>query len=267
LSVKYVQEAIAAAHFFQNDAVVKPALKPMSMRMDTMKAKAFMTRDYHDEMHLRSALTRAWDISETWVVQPRLDVPPNGETVVWAVRDIYGNTFCMAAEEIWKHPRHGGTGCWVRSVDEPGGMLFDKAKRILQNLDFVGLCELPFLIDHQTSWRLLELNPRPWLQVGLPWQAGVPLASCAARVLGGVTLPVLPLPRSAEWINVERLFLAAISGEYGNRLLAVGKALKAVTGATTIAVYGSSFRGVIHRWLRRMFVAGCSTIRRKLSKA
>jgi predicted ATP-grasp superfamily ATP-dependent carboligase len=114
------------------------------------------------------------------------------------------------------------------------------------------MCELPFLMDHNGQWRLLELNPRPWLQVGLAAAAGVPLAVMTCSVLKGGAVEAIQPRDGLNWVNIERMLIAALSGEQGNRLRALVKAGHACRRAEAVAVYGSHLPHVKLRWLRRM---------------
>lgn len=249
---KTIDEAIDSVVYFSNDAVIKPALKPFSMRMSGMTSKAFMSRDFANVNIMRKALQQAWPLSQEWIIQQRLMLPSKGETVVWAVRDADGNTYCMAANEVWKQPREGGTGCWVQLTTEPDN-LFERACAVLEILNFIGVCEFEFMIDQNGQWKILEINPRPWLQVGLPFRAGVPMVSAAAKILYGEIFPELPSARLCSWVNLERLLLAALSGEQGFRFKALQTAWCAWNDSEAIAIYDTALKGVRRRWILRIF--------------
>ena len=248
-----VTQAISAVALFDGDAVIKPALKPLSMNMAGMRAKAFLSRDFNETQVLEGALKAVWHLSDRWVIQPRLRVPPAGETVVWAVRDSMGETHCIAANEIWKQPRYGGTACWVRIASDPAG-LFANTKTLLEKINFIGVCEIPFLLDDNNNYRPLELNPRPWLQIGLPFRAGVPMASAAARALQNEIIQPLPTPRSCSWVNIERLALAAFSGEQGGRWDSTRVAWRAWRSAVAVGIHDTNLLGVRRRWLLRVLL-------------
>lgn len=248
-----VTDALGAVAEFLGDAVIKPALKPLSMNMDGMRAKAVLSKNFGDTQALANALKAAWHLSDRWVIQPRLQAPPAGETVVWAVRDSMGETHCMAANEVWKFPRDAGTGCWVRVALNENG-LFTRTKTLLEKLQFIGVCEVEFLIDGKNEYRLLEINPRPWLQIGLSFRAGVPMASVAAKALQKETIETLPAPRYCSWVNIERLALAVVSGEQGRSWNSITTAWRAWREATAVAIYDTSLPGIRRRWIMRMLL-------------
>jgi hypothetical protein len=244
------------------ECVVKPALKPLSMQLSGMPAKAFMVDQLCRREDVEQTLAAAWGISERWVVQPRLKTPPSGEAVFWGVRDRYGAISGMAAIERWKQPRIGGSGCWVTSTNALISVLQPYAQRILESIDFTGMCELPFLIDSYHRWRLLELNPRPWLQVGLTAAAGAPLAAMTHRVLLGDDVEAIQPKDGVNWVNLERLLIAAWSGEQGSRAAGLLKAWNIWRRADTLAIYGSHLPRIKSRWLKRI---ACKALERTVA--
>ncbi len=245
-------DILSAIDDLGGDCVIKPALKPLSMRLVGMKSKAFFSSDYTTKKELLADIKKSWTISREWIVQTRLATPSEGEAVYWAVRDARGIVHGIAARERWKHPRAGGTGCWVTTDGTLANELHPLAERILSALDFQGLCELEFLLDSEGHWRLLEVNPRPWLQVGLAHKAGACLATQAAFILAGrETGPVEARP-GVSWLNIERLLLCAFSKDYGAVPSAMKTAFHAWRQADTLAIYSSRIPGIKYRWVRRM---------------
>lgn len=250
--INNLDEVIPAMSALGGDCVIKPALKPLSMRLTGMAAKAFLSMHYRDELRLLDDLARAWALSDRWVVQTRMYTPAMGELVFWAVRDGHGKLAGLCAVERWKQPRAGGTGCWVETNNSMTEALWPQVEKILAAIDYRGLCELAFLLDTEGNWRLLELNPRPWLQVGLARHAGANLGSAAVRVLQGDQVGQIVAREGVSWVNAERLLLAALSGDYGSRAVALGRAYSAWRHADLLAVYSSLLPRIRTRWLARM---------------
>lgn len=253
------QELREAINFLGGDCVIKPALKPLSMQLTGMPAKAFMTKDFDDLTALCKVLTAAWSLSSRWVVQTRLETPAIGEAVFWGVRDASGHISGITAVERMKQPKYGGTGCWVETKNSLFDRLLPPARTILNAINFIGICELEFLVDAAGQFRLLELNSRPWLQIGLTQAAGAPLVSMAAHVLQGSEVePVAPRDK-ANWINIERLLVASLSGEQGPRFKTLRHSLRIIRDADTVAIYSSPLPHVKFRWLWKMT---CKAVRR-----
>lgn len=254
ISVTDVLHALQAVAELGGDCVIKPSLKPYSMDLSRLGGKAIETRTFADLVSLESALRSAWATASTWVVQERLETPKRGEPVAWLLRDLQGQVHCVTATERWKYPRVGGSGCWVEVLDGPAGELVERASRVLAAIDFFGLCEIPFLEDDEGRLRILELNPRPWLQVGLPGVAGLPMGLGLVKVLKGedcscVTTVVRP---HTSWVNAERIIAAAVSGQQGERLTALMRAIGAIVSADTVAVYSTKLPRIRLRWVARM---------------
>lgn len=244
----------AAVERFRRDCVIKPALKPLSMDMEGMSSKVFESRGFNGVPQLRERLRRSWKISERWVVQQRLRTPATGEVVVWAVRDSTGGALLMSARGLRKHPRVGGTGCWVETADIPQ-QLAAVAHRVLDSVNFVGLCELEFLLDDDGDYRVLEINPRAWLQVGLAQAAGLPLAVLASRALSDEPLEQFnPARVGMRWVNVERLLLSAFSGAYGSRWQEIVLGIYAISQANVRVIYNTKLKFVRRYWLVRLVV-------------
>lgn len=254
------EEIIPAVQALGGDCVIKPSLKPLSMRLGGMKAKAFLSRHYANTRLLLADIEKAWPISSKWVVQKRLDTPHEGEAVFWAVRDAAGKVTGTAARMRWKYPREGGTGCWVITDTALSEQLYALVERLLTALDFHGLCELEFLIDVDRRWRLLELNPRPWLQVGLAHQAGAYLATHAAFALKNRHGMQSVARNGISWVNIERITMAALSGDYGPPIQAIKTAYHACRQADTFALYSTEIPGIRLRWLKKMLIKATSRL-------
>lgn len=252
ITIKKLEELASAISDFGCDCVIKPAIKPFSMRMNGMKTKVFMTRGFHGLEDLKAHLNEAWNISSCWVVQPRLHTPEAGEAVFWALRDTFGNTTGLAAVEQFKHPKEGGTACLVETRNNLVPQLLPLAKLVLDAIDFVGTCELPFLKDPQGQWRLLELNPRPWLQVALARTAGCPMGIRTVEALRGNTIESLNPRDEVSWANIERILLASISTKHKIRFTTLIKLIWSLSRVDTLAIYSTRLPYVRTRWLIRM---------------
>jgi predicted ATP-grasp superfamily ATP-dependent carboligase len=250
------------------NCIVKPAMKPLSMRLPGMTSKIVTwdpaTRSAAREEQLRLV----WPLSSRWVVQKTLACPAEGEAVWWGVASKSGSLACgCSAFERWKYPATGGSGCWVctESVDVPE--LRDIATKVVRAIDFVGLLELPFLKDDQGRWRLLELNPRAWLQIGLPGRCGMPLALQAYEVLLGEAPSKALVVRAACWVNVERILASAFSGDHGRRLPALIGALRVIRQSEVVAMHDTPFRGLRLRWLARAARRGLARLYKSWDRA
>jgi len=239
-------------HFNETGLVVKPALKPLSMDLSALGAKAIAVRSSRELELQARRLQTAWPISTRWVAQPLLTAPPQGEAVWYGMRTSSGATIGLTAYERWKYPPMGGSASWVETREVPG--LQAMATEILNSLGFTGVAELAFLQDQNGNWRLIELNPRPWLQSALPETAGLPLLHLAYLDLAGLpcSLPEISPKYGIHWINMERLVLAAMTGAYGNPLKALWQAQQIIRLSHHIAVWSTPLPLVRRRWILRI---------------
>ena len=234
------------------EAIFKPALKPFSMNLGKMGAKAVLCRHGESVHDLKKILEQVWPLSSVWVAQTFLQTPNEGEASWWGIRLAGGDLIGGSAYQLLKQPTIGGTACLVETSDIP--RLHGIAKSVLEALDFTGIAELEFLTDHKGDWRLIELNIRPWLQVGLTTKVGFPLVLWQYQQLAtcDVTTDASKLSYNKRWVSVERLILAACSGEQGSVLKALWRAIKTILTCDYKAVYSSPFLIVHIRWSLRM---------------
>lgn len=246
------EEARAALKALGRDAVFKPALRPYSMEGAGGEPKVITARTQEESVEsIVARLARVWPLSSRWVAQLRLTVPSGGEALWWGIRTHSGDVVGMTARERWKQPRMGGSACWVEAELVAG--LENIARKVLEEIDFVGIAEIPFLRDSDNRWKLLELNARPWLQVALTTHAGLRLAYAAYCDAAGMVIPAMPdSPRYTSWVNVERMLLVALSGEYGPWGTALRTVWRVVRTAGWRVVYDTPYPRVRRRWLFRM---------------
>lgn len=235
------------------DCIAKPSLKPCSMDLGGMRGKTVGLRQVGGAVEGRDDLAASWSVAERWVVQQRLRAVDGHGEVVWygchsRTRGIVAS--CTAIEK-WKQPRSGGTACWVTLDGHWKSELDRMAASILGVLEFDGLVEMAYLQDRRGELRLLELNPRPWLQVGLPGRCGLPLAVASYRCLSGRGEELAQTVSMGSWVSPERLLLSALSGEHGYRLPALFRAMTLIVRADVRAVWDSPLPGLRSRWLRR----------------
>lgn len=252
VSVQSIDEAIKGVENFNKNCIIKPSIKPLSMNMNGMNSKAIEISPDDNYGKIIQNLESVWSISETWILQPKLKVPETGEYGVWFVRSKQGVIHSLAGTELWKQPKFGGTGCWVKSLGNVDSELFPKVSDLLSELDFVGIGEISFLLDDNRNYKLVELNARPWLQVGLAKVAGFSMIYAHYCVLLDSEMPKSNPQKDKVWVNLERMLLAAGSGEYGSRISALWMVFKVLCRADYIAVWNSRIPYLRYRWIRNI---------------
>jgi predicted ATP-grasp superfamily ATP-dependent carboligase len=115
----------------------------------------------------------------------------------------------FTARKLLQIPAGFGTGCIVETVDRP--QLIALAAKLLQGMGFTGIAEVEFKWDAaDETYKLIEINPRPWDQHSLGRVCGVDLIHFAYCEYA--ELPQPPVQTAVpghKWI-AEDAFLMAV---------------------------------------------------------
>ncbi len=88
-------------------------------------------------------------------------------------------------QKLREHPIKYGTATMSESVDIPA--VLNEARPLVQALEYTGICEIEFMFDpRDKQYKLIEINPRTWLWVGLAKACGIDYAKIAYRYAQGV---------------------------------------------------------------------------------
>jgi hypothetical protein len=104
-------------------------------------------------------------------------------------------------EKIREHPIRFGTATFAKSMNaEP---CLTQSRKLLKALNYTGVCEVEYLRDPgDGQYKLIEINARTWLWVGLARACGVDFAKMAYAYVNGMAQPY---PETYEtgvcWIN------------------------------------------------------------------
>jgi len=93
--------------------------------------------------------------------------------------------FWMGAK-LREHPVKFGTATFAVSVMEPA--LLDLSKKLIKHFQYTGVCEIEYLKDPtDNQFKLIEINARTWLWVGLAKACGVNYGLYIYNYLNGIT--------------------------------------------------------------------------------
>lgn len=109
-------------------------------------------------------------------------------------------TFWMG-DKLREHPIKYGTATLSRSIYVP--QVLESAIPLLKSLGYTGVCEIEFLCDSRDGvYKLIEINPRTWLWVGLAKSCGINYALYIYNYLNGIenTYPQ-EYKVGVKWIN------------------------------------------------------------------
>ena len=117
-------------------------------------------------------------------------------------------------QKLVQIPEGFGTGCVVRGTDCPE--LLDPTIRLLQAIGFSGIAEVEYKRDAvDGTYKLIEINPRPWDQHRLGNACGVDLPYLAYCEHAGLPLPdVKKKPTGHKWIAEDAFLLGLIQSMY-----------------------------------------------------
>lgn len=103
--------------------------------------------------------------------------------------------------KLREHPIKYGTATYAESILVPA--ILDEATPLVKALDYTGTCEIEFLLDPRDGkYKLIEINPRTWLWVGLAKACGIDYAKMMYRYVNNIPQDY---PKSykvgVKWIN------------------------------------------------------------------
>jgi len=86
--------------------------------------------------------------------------------------------------KLREHPLRFGTATLAESIEKEE--LFQPSKLLMHTLNFNGICEIEYLLDiRDKKYKLIEINARSWLWVGLAKACGVNYAKLAYDYVNG----------------------------------------------------------------------------------
>lgn len=134
-------------------------------------------------------------------------------------------------QKLREHPIKYGTATMSESVLIP--QVLDEATPLVKTLNYTGICEIEFMRDTRDgNYKLIEINPRTWLWVGLAKACGIDYAKMMYRYVNGIeqTYPIT-YEVGVKWRN------AITDWVFGMQAI--------LKGYVTLCEYCSSFRGKI----------------------
>lgn len=150
----------------------------------TFKKKAFIAHN-KNELHLQLyTISRKIDLKQTFT-QEIIPINGNNKTISFTAFCENGEikTYWMGAK-LREHPIRFGTATFCESIYDPE--LLSISKPLLKALRYTGVCEVEYLVDPRDNlYKLIEINARTWLWVGLAKACGVDYAQLIYNYLQG----------------------------------------------------------------------------------
>ena len=170
-----------------------PVLTRGRFGLDFYKAmgrKAFLA-DNINELHEQFSLINKKFPVEKTLTQELIPDDGTNKTVSFAAFCVDGEILAYwMGEKVREHPVRFGTATFARSIYAKG--CYIQSVPLLRALNYTGVCEVEYLKDPRDGkYKLIEINARTWLWVGLARACGVDFATMAYEYVnaGDVTAP------------------------------------------------------------------------------
>ena len=203
-----------------------------------LRAKALLANSAEE---LRSQLSMIEEVYSPGRTLTQSVIPFTGSnrTVSFTAFCTDGEIKChWTGQKLREHPWAFGTATLAESIDCPE--CHETSARLLRGLNYTGVCEIEYIRDPADGYyKLIEMNARTWLWVGLAKACGVNYALIAYRHVNGqeVSFPQSYLT-GIKWINwltdswfAIRAIFAGRMGIIGYLQSLKGKKIKAVFSA------------------------------------
>jgi D-aspartate ligase len=163
--------------------------------------KAFLAYNI-DELHEQlSCIEKNFSLQKS-MVQELIPDEGSNKTISFCAFCVDGEIKAYwMGEKLREHPIRFGTATFARSVYVK--QCLDQSQSLLKTLNYTGVCEVEYLQDPRDGeYKLIEINPRTWLWVGLAKACGVDFAKLAYEYANGINSEY---PKEYEtgvcWIN------------------------------------------------------------------
>lgn len=227
-------EQLELARHFRYPLLVKGNLG-LTFYKSTHK-KAIQVEDYQ---HLLDVIDKLHDSvpSDDIMIQELIPRTPRNEVVSFTCFAESGDikTFWMG-KKLREHPVRFGTATCAESVYEEE--VLQEAIPLVKALNYSGVCEIEFMLDERDGkYKLIEINPRTWLWVGLAKACGVDYAKMMYRHVNGIPQA---FPKKYDigikWINwITDVFFGMQA--IGKGILKTGEYFRSLKGRKVKAVW------------------------------
>ncbi len=198
--------------------------------------KAFLA---YNESELRGQLrniAEKYEIKNTFT-QELIPIYVGNKTISFTAFCVNGDikTYWMGIK-LREHPWQFGTATFAESINIP--TCLEQSVTLLKALNYSGICEVEYLYDVRTKeYKLIEINARTWLWVGLAKACGVDYAKI---IYDYVNNKSVNYPRSylvgIKWINYMTDTYISISAIF-RKQLSISEYCGSLKGKKIMAVF------------------------------
>lgn len=141
----------------------------------TFKKKVFLARTEDELRSQLKEISKQYNLQHTFT-QELIHYEEDNKTISFSAFCINGEIKCFwMGMKLREHPLQFGTGTFAKSIYVK--KCYDNSVVLLSGLQYTGVCEIEYLFDPQDcTYKLIEINPRTWLWVGLAKACGVDYA-------------------------------------------------------------------------------------------
>ena len=204
-----------------------------------MKAKALLAGSAEELRSQLSLIEESFDPGMS-LTQSVIPFTGSNRTVSFTAFCIDGEIKChWTGQKLREHPWTFGTATLAESIE--CGECHDISARLLRGLNYTGVCEIEYIRDPEDGcYKLIEMNARTWLWVGLARACGVDYALIAYRFANGQdnSFPGSYLI-GMKWINWLTDTWFSIKALFAGKL-SMNEYLKSVKGRRVRAVFAAS---------------------------
>lgn len=140
----------------------------------------------NDEAELLSKSKEISQLTSDVMIQELIPFDRNNRVVSFTCFAVNGEikTYWMG-QKLREHPIKYGTATMSESVLIPE--VLEEAKPLVKTLNYTGICEIEFMRDARDGYyKLIEINPRTWLWVGLAKECGIDYAKVMYKYVNGI---------------------------------------------------------------------------------
>jgi D-aspartate ligase len=189
--------------------VIKPSEKDINFSFyEKYNSKVLLAESKDD---LGKKLIELLSRNQRLLVQELVNSKPGKEISWYGYRSKSGEVFGVTARQVRKSPQIGGTATFLEAEEIPQIHLY--ARRALEALDFWGICEVEFMLDERKKeYKIIEFNPRCWLQLSLASRMGLNLPWLVYQEVykNQVPEPIIYKKGRMRWIWVKEDFIRAV---------------------------------------------------------
>ena len=198
--------------------------------------KAIQADDYPALVKVIDQLHQTINLDEV-MIQELIPSASNNKVISFTCFAECGDikSFWMG-QKLREHPVRYGTATFAQSVylDE----IVNEATPLVKALNYTGVCEIEFMLDNRDGkYKLIEINPRTWLWVGLAKACGVDYAKIMYRYVNS-TPQVYPQQYEigTKWINLITDIYFGLKA-IRKKILTVNEYLSSLSGRKITAVW------------------------------